>query len=346
MGLRNDSSIRSYVPEEQRMLNLLETDTPLPDDDPKTRRGGLDPSRQKDLGQIEMYAKLIQAGQVSDKAKSRLIQRNPRSATLFSSIGVDPSVKDRREIGKKYFHPGQEAVPFETDEEQFMGVKPLTGNVEQEEIAPKGDFRSAYLAAHRAGNTDLAKEYLTGMQALNPGETPDAIDKRNRLSFDQANKLRDEHQKLSKSFIDVRDSYGRIQESAKDPSAAGDLALIFNYMKMLDPGSTVREGEFATAQNAAGVPERVVSMYNRAMSGERLADNTRSDFLKRSGSLYKRQLTSQRDLDKTYKALANRLKVDPDLVITRFELTDMPVEQQPKSQAPKVLDFSQLPKRR
>jgi len=34
-------------------------------------------------------------------------------------------------------------------------------------------------------------------------------------------------------------------------------------MKILDPGSVVREGEFATAQNSAGIPERIRAKYNR-----------------------------------------------------------------------------------
>ena len=81
-------------------------------------------------------------------------------------------------------------------------------------------------------------------------------------------------------------AYRRILNSAQDASAAGDLALIFNYMKLLDPGSVVRESEFATAQNAAGVPERLRSQYNRVLSGERLSDNQRGDFVDRSHRLY------------------------------------------------------------
>jgi hypothetical protein len=49
-------------------------------------------------------------------------------------------------------------------------------------------------------------------------------------------------------------------------------------MKMLDPGSVVREGEFATAQNAAGVPDRVMNLYNRILSGERLNKDQREAF--------------------------------------------------------------------
>ncbi len=107
-----------------------------------------------------------------------------------------------------------------------------------------------------------------------------------QTTFQRAEKLRGEFTKRSKEFFSQRDAFNRIQASAEDPSAAGDLALIFNYMKLLDPGSVVRETEFATAQNAAGVPTQVRNLFNRVLTGERLADAQRSDFLGRSNKLF------------------------------------------------------------
>lgn len=109
----------------------------------------------------------------------------------------------------------------------------------------------------------------------------------------------------SKSFIQTKEAYVRIQAAAKDPSAAGDLALIFNYMKLLDPGSVVREGEFATAQNTAGVPDQIRNMYNRALNGERLNPNQRGDFVNRAERLYNSQADQQAQIRKIYEDLAS-----------------------------------------
>ena len=97
-------------------------------------------------------------------------------------------------------------------------------------------------------------------------------------------KLRKEYNDNTKGFTEVRSAYDRIQ--ASQDTAVGDLSLIFGYMKMLDPGSVVREGEFATAQNAAGVPDRVLNIYNRVLSGERLNPSQRSSFKAQAGQLY------------------------------------------------------------
>ena len=81
-------------------------------------------------------------------------------------------------------------------------------------------------------------------------------------------KLRKEFEGNAKPHLEVRRGYERVLASKDD--AAGDISLIFGFMKMLDPGSVVREGEFATAQNAAGIPDQIKNAYNRALSGERL----------------------------------------------------------------------------
>jgi hypothetical protein len=136
--------------------------------------------------------------------------------------------------------------------------------------------------------------------------------------IDNEAKVRGEYTGQLKEFVNVRDAFGRVAAAAEDPSAAGDLALIFNYMKMLDPGSVVREQEFANAQNAASVPERVRAAYNNALRGERLTDATRGDFLDRAGRLFSTQLDTANKTREVYGSLADqygfsRDRVTPDL---------------------------------
>lgn len=98
--------------------------------------------------------------------------------------------------------------------------------------------------------------------------------------------LRAEISKANGDFTDIANSWDRITASANDPSAAGDLALIFNYMKMLDPGSTVREGEFANAENSAGVPTRIRATFNKLQNGERLVEEQRNDFFGQAQNIF------------------------------------------------------------
>ena len=143
--------------------------------------------------------------------------------------------------------------------------------------------------------------------------------------FQNTLSLRKEYDNQSGDFIKVRDSFGRIGAAAKDPSAAGDLALIFNYMKILDPGSVVRESEFANAASTGAFGERLKAAGLKILQGQRLSPIMRADFVDRANRLYQSQLDQQNRLMTEFRSTAtdfglDPLKTAPDLVAgTRLE---------------------------
>jgi len=147
----------------------------------------------------------------------------------------------------------------------------------------------------------------------------------------QATIFRKEFDALSKDFRVSRDSFNRVQASAQDPSAAGDLALIFNFMKVLDPGSVVRESEFANAAASGAFGERVKAAGLKILNGERLSPVVRADFLNRAGRLFEKQKKTQERLIIRYTKLSNRVEVDPADVITDIAPQEVltPVTPQP-----------------
>lgn len=157
----------------------------------------------------------------------------------------------------------------------------------------------------------------------NGGLTPQDV-------FDRGTKLRGEFTTASKDFVTQRDAFAKIQTAASDPSAAGDISLVYSFMKLNDPTSTVREGEFATAQNAGAVPERVRAAYNKAVNGERLADSVRKDFVNTSGRLYKTSEAQHNKLVDQYTGLAKKVGADPTQVALDSKIaTPPPLPQTP-----------------
>lgn len=139
-----------------------------------------------------------------------------------------------------------------------------------------------------------------------PLDKPEDLEKKRERVFKQTTDLRKEFTKNSGEFIKQRDAFDRVRASVEAPSAAGDLALIFNYMKILDPGSTVREGEFANAENSAGIPQRLRGQYNKVISGQRLAPEQRDDFFDRAGKLFDKAVTRQKKRVDQFKGIAER----------------------------------------
>lgn len=150
--------------------------------------------------------------------------------------------------------------------------------------------------------------------ATAPAWKPDAP-KDPKDTFGDEAKLRGEFDTKTKDFATTRDAYSRIVNVASNPSPAGDISLIFGFMKMNDPNSTVREGEYATAQNAGSVPQRVVGIYNKVLSGESLTPAQRADFVAQAGRLYGSQVGSFSQDYKRYADLAQKYNFSPDKVV-------------------------------
>jgi hypothetical protein len=171
-------------------------------------------------------------------------------------------------------------------EAKFAPDKFLTDlNLTKEQIEQAKAARRASDAAAAKSGADAKRAQAEANQILS-GIVP--ADKRPELE----GKMRKEYNDQTKPYQEVKSAYGRVLSS--EDTAVGDLSLIFGYMKMLDPGSVVREGEFATAQNAAGVPERIMNIYNKVATGQRLSPSQRDSFKGQAKGLYSSALEGEK----------------------------------------------------
>jgi len=146
-------------------------------------------------------------------------------------------------------------------------------------------------------------------------------------SFKDEKELRQEYLGLTKDYKIIQSAWRSIRSAGERketdaPSPASDMALIFGFMKLLDPNSTVREGEYATAQNATGIPGRVLNAYNKAIDGVILNIDQRNDFLGQSKKQYDARLGEYKELKTTYTKLAKRKGFDPENVVLEFNIPE------------------------
>ena len=81
-----------------------------------------------------------------------------------------------------------------------------------------------------------------------------------------------------KAFQEMQSAYGQVTESLKKNSPAGDLAGATKFMKLLDPGSVVRESELFLAMSATGALDRFTDYANKVIKGTKLTPSQRQDF--------------------------------------------------------------------
>jgi hypothetical protein len=267
------------------------------------------------VGDALLYnSNMARAGEAESEGMSRVAQ-----ALAEARAGGDPTAF-LNVMGNEWASPGQQMIAGEL----YKSSKPDWQTAQSEgdilrwnqndpnstpEVFYDGPNPDRKYEKDAAGNLryiDTGEPVFTGAEAGEP--LPDVTGE---------SALRNEYNQLNttKDFGLQTSAYKRVLDSARDPSPAGDLALIFNYMKVLDPGSTVREGEFATAQNSGSVPERIWAQYNNVKTGERLVPEIRQDFVKRAGDLFQGAAGLQEGTNARYSELATDYGYDPGRIV-------------------------------
>jgi hypothetical protein len=136
-------------------------------------------------------------------------------------------------------------------------------------------------------------------------------------AFGNEKQLRSEFDKQAKVFDEARLGFEKVQKAAmtEAPTGATDIALIFGYMKVIDPTSVVREGEFATAENAGGIGSKLRNTYNKIVKGERLAPEVRKDFVRAARTQFMPYLDMQKNVEDRYSNLSEAYNLDASKVV-------------------------------
>jgi hypothetical protein len=148
--------------------------------------------------------------------------------------------------------------------------------------------------------------------------------------------LRKEFTALSKDYKAIQEGADRVRVGSELNNAVGDLSLIFGYMKLLDPGSVVREGEFANAENAQGVPDRIRNTWNKIMSGERLNPSSRQEFVAAANAPAGQQQSRHKRMIDQFTGISEAAGADPSRVIVDFGPTEPPPPPNAGSQNPRA----------
>lgn len=123
-----------------------------------------------------------------------------------------------------------------------------------------GTLRDWQLEQKRAGATNVSVPINTGQRGL-----------------DNTLKLRGDFRSepVYKAHQEMQSAYGQIKQSLSAASPAGDLAGATKLMKLLDPGSVVRESELGMAMAASGALDRLTNYASMIVNGTKLTPDQR-----------------------------------------------------------------------
>ena len=120
-----------------------------------------------------------------------------------------------------------------------------------------------------------------------------------------------------KEFSTVQTAHKQVINALNNPSAANDLAAATKFMKLLDPGSVVRESELGMAMAATGAIDLMGNYLQRLQNGERLNPAQRADFKKAAELAYKAAEDTYGQIRQQYVDLAKNYNLNPDNIVLK-----------------------------
>lgn len=131
--------------------------------------------------------------------------------------------------------------------------------------------------------------------------------------------LRKEYSSLPaiKEFSTVQTAHKQVINALNNPSAANDLAAATKFMKLLDPGSVVRESELGMAMAATGAIDLMGNYLQRLQNGERLNPAQRADFKRAAELAYKAAEDTYNQISNQYVDLAKSYNLNPNNIVLR-----------------------------
>jgi hypothetical protein len=227
--------------------------------------------------------KLTQPPAPSDKAK------------LLGELGMPVTIENLRLLDRP------EAAPEKIRTLQALGLKPSIANLRQ---LDKPDASPSEIRILEATNTPVTLQNVmnlrrAGATTINIAEGQKGFE--NEMKLASAFK----GEPIYKDFNEMKSAYGQVITSLNQNTPIGDVAGATKVMKLLDPGSVVRESELGIAMAASGRMDRLSNYFNMWSSGQKLTPTQRDDFKVLSNELYAAAAQAYNAKRDEYKGFGN-----------------------------------------
>ena len=116
---------------------------------------------------------------------------------------------------------------------------------------------------------------------------------------------------IYKDFNDMQAAFKQVKSSLAQENPIGDVAAATKIMKLLDPGSVVRESELGISMAAAGKMDRLQNYVTNWTQGTKLTPTQRQDFQNLANELYAAAGQTYNMKRNEYVDFASKYNLDP-----------------------------------
>jgi hypothetical protein len=131
--------------------------------------------------------------------------------------------------------------------------------------------------------------------------------------FDLSKEFKNEP--VYKDFQGMKGALSAVQASLKKENPIGDVAAATKIMKLLDPGSVVRESELGIAMAASGKLDRISNYVDMWKNGTLLTPTQRAEFGALANELYNASARAYNDKRGEYAAFGAKYQIDANTAL-------------------------------
>jgi hypothetical protein len=114
---------------------------------------------------------------------------------------------------------------------------------------------------------------------------------------------------------DTATAYQTMYNAATNPTQKGDTTMLYTFFKVLDPQSTVREGEIEMIKQSRSIPEKFKGMAIKLASGQTLLESERADLLNQAYQYVSNQQRGVTETIDMYKDYAKSFGLNPEKAV-------------------------------
>jgi hypothetical protein len=166
-------------------------------------------------------------------------------------------------------------------------------------------------------NWVLAGKPNTFAQWLSESKKPLVVMNEGQKGFENTTDLKKQFggEPIYKEFSGMQTAYSQVTSAIKEGTPIGDTAAATKIMKLLDPGSVVRETELGMAMAATGRMDRLKNYMDLYISGKKLTDSQRTEFQSLADQLYNAAATAYNSKRGEYENIGKGFKLNTDLAL-------------------------------
>lgn len=174
---------------------------------------------------------------------------------------------------------------------------------------------------------------MIGLRERDLGMRGQEKDKEAKPRFGEISSLRKEFNTESRPYKTINDALKNIEVLGTKPNPTPqDLqALVYQFVKVQDPTSVVRESEYANAANAAALTDKIGNYSKRILEGQTLTPRQRADMVQTARALRVEAMNQYSQLANSYEDLAGSFGMDPKTIVPNR--LDRGAQAQPKPTA-------------